>query len=502
MSPSEVNRTNSNIQQNICDEGQYVRDILRALGEDSNRQGLIDTPRRVSQAWSDLLSGYHHDNDPVNMIKSALFNIRDEVNHNKNNKNTNSCDCELGNSSSKNHICDCQDSDNFSSDRSDSSAIDIDSSGSCGSSSSIKDNEQSFKQMVVVKDVEFVSISSEDLWPVLGKCHVGYVPGTSGLVVGLSKIARVCRCLSSRITDQNQLAQQLISSLSKGLQPLGVAVMIEMQFTQIGGKISTELLASYSGCFLNRSEGFLDDFVTAMALHGIDTDSATQVPYKNGNGHYCNLQEPRIQSNLIRENTSYSTDEPRQLFQLSTLLSISKAVERLLKSTLPNNPQIPSSACIRYAQRLVQQCTQQHPMQYCKVVKLQSFVQEANSGLDGYGCRFSSMCEHHILPFYGNMWIVAKNAQNLNPSKCSEIVQQFSHRLQMQERLTQQICQGIGECEGVIIVCEAYHMCMLARGVQSRRSCTVTVTSQGCFDNDTSQRSRVLGIIRRDRSAF
>eukprot|EP01024_Parvocaulis_polyphysoides_P029493 TRINITY_DN2659_c1_g1_i2.p1 TRINITY_DN2659_c1_g1~~TRINITY_DN2659_c1_g1_i2.p1 ORF type:complete len:213 (-),score=19.07 TRINITY_DN2659_c1_g1_i2:188-826(-) len=190
--------------------------------------------------------------------------------------------------------------------------------------------------------------------------------------------------------------------------------------------------------------------------------------------------------------------------KVELLLKLSQHVQKMMQLCVPASIQVPQYACMRYSDRLLQQCTYTKNENYVdfKVKKLQKIDQNFDQNLQGYGCRFSSMCEHHILPFYGKFWIIIKNATNFSINNCQQLVNTYSRRLQMQERLTQQICEGVGECEGVMVVCEAYHMCMLARGVQSRKSNTVTIISRGCFETDFELRRKILGFVRRDQTDF
>lgn len=100
---------------------------------------------------------------------------------------------------------------------------------------------------------------------------------------------------------------------------------------------------------------------------------------------------------------------------------------------------------------------------------------------------FYSLCEHHILPFFGHIsvgYIPTKGMVGL--SKIARVVEVFARRLQVQERLTKEVCQAISEtlsAEGVIVFCEADHMCMRMRGVQKEDSETSTIEYCGVFDN-------------------
>eukprot|EP01024_Parvocaulis_polyphysoides_P048508 TRINITY_DN46300_c0_g4_i1.p1 TRINITY_DN46300_c0_g4~~TRINITY_DN46300_c0_g4_i1.p1 ORF type:complete len:169 (-),score=37.78 TRINITY_DN46300_c0_g4_i1:75-581(-) len=77
MSPPKISIANSSQKSSRSLIEENVKQILKILGEDSNRPGLVDTPKRVARAWEDFLSGYFHANQPVEMVKSALFKIHD-----------------------------------------------------------------------------------------------------------------------------------------------------------------------------------------------------------------------------------------------------------------------------------------------------------------------------------------------------------------------------------------------------------------------------------------
>lgn len=99
---------------------------------------------------------------------------------------------------------------------------------------------------------------------------------------------------------------------------------------------------------------------------------------------------------------------------------------------------------------------------------------------------FFSMCEHHILPFYGKVHVAyIPNGKITGLSKIARVVDIYSHRLQVQERLTQQIKDCIQETlnpQGVMVVIEAKHMCMQMRGVEKQNSITTTSDFCGAFE--------------------
>ena len=104
---------------------------------------------------------------------------------------------------------------------------------------------------------------------------------------------------------------------------------------------------------------------------------------------------------------------------------------------------------------------------------------------------FFSMCEHHILPFYGKAHVAyIPNGYITGLSKIARVVDIFSHRLQVQERLTEQVMQCINDTlkpQGVMVVIEAKHMCMQMRGVEKQNSITTTSAYSGVFESSKTR---------------
>jgi GTP cyclohydrolase I len=115
-----------------------------------------------------------------------------------------------------------------------------------------------------------------------------------------------------------------------------------------------------------------------------------------------------------------------------------------------------------------------------------------------------SMCEHHMLPFYGKAHVAyIPNGKIVGLSKLPRLVDVFARRLQVQERLTEQIAQALSdilEPLGVGVVIEARHLCMMMRGVQKQNSVTITSAVRGVFRDDAGTRDEFLRLAHYNSS--
>lgn len=145
-----------------------IEDLLTAIGEDPNREGLLDTPERVLKAYKEFTAGYQI--DPVKLLATNfdLDDVADGI---------------------------------------------------------------VYDQMIVSKDIPYSSLCEHHLLPFTGYAHVAYIPQLNGKVVGLSKLARVVDAYARRLQVQERMTQQIANTIEKVLQPRGVAVIITGKHT-------------------------------------------------------------------------------------------------------------------------------------------------------------------------------------------------------------------------------------------------------------------------------
>ncbi len=137
------------------------------------------------------------------------------------------------------------------------------------------------------------------------------------------------------------------------------------------------------------------------------------------------------------------------------------------------------------------------------IINSAKFKEDYNQMVIVKDIQFYSLCEHHMLPFYGKAHVAyIPNGYITGLSKIARVVDVFSHRLQVQERMTTQIKECIQNALnplGVMVVIEAKHMCMQMRGVEKQNSITTTSDISGAF-NQSKTREEFLSLISKDQS--
>ncbi len=155
------------------------------------------------------------------------------------------------------------------------------------------------------------------------------------------------------------------------------------------------------------------------------------------------------------------------------------------------------------ASKAMQFLTQGYDLNAEEILKSAMFKEDYNNMVIVKDIELYSLCEHHMLPFFGKAHIAyIPNGHIVGLSKLPRIVDVYSRRLQVQERLTDQILKCIDETlqpQGVAVVIEASHMCMMMRGVQKQNSVTTTSGFTGAFKNQET-RNEFLKLITSDLS--
>ena len=133
------------------------------------------------------------------------------------------------------------------------------------------------------------------------------------------------------------------------------------------------------------------------------------------------------------------------------------------------------------------------------IVRAAMFEHEGSEIVIVKDIEFYSLCEHHLLPFFGKVSIgYLPHGRIVGLSKLGRIVDSYSRRLHVQERLTAEICSLLSEelSDDVIVVCKASHMCMQMRGVEKQGAATVTMHYHGEFESNPALRAEFLSLIQ------
>jgi len=149
--------------------------------------------------------------------------------------------------------------------------------------------------------------------------------------------------------------------------------------------------------------------------------------------------------------------------------------------------------------KAMQFLTQGYDVDPAAILKSAMFAEQYNQMVVVKGIEMYSMCEHHMLPFFGKAHIAyIPNGHVVGLSKIPRVVDVFSRRLQVQERLTNEIKDCIQDPlqpQGVAVVIEAQHLCMQMRGVEKQNSVTVTSAFTGLFMNDEKTRKEFITLV-------
>ncbi|CAA3025899.1 GTP cyclohydrolase 1 [Olea europaea subsp. europaea] len=422
----------------ILDIEDAVRVLLRGLGEDIEREGIQKTPLRVAKALREGTRGYKQ--KVKDIVSGALFP-------------------EAGLESGVGHA------------------------GGVGG-------------LVIVRDLDLFSYCESCLFPFQIKCHVGYVP-SGQRVVGLSKLFRVADIFAKRLQDPRRLAYELCTALQHGIKATGVAVVLQCSHIHLPnfelaildpnheGWVKI-LVASGSGVFEDEKSDSWTDFLSLLRFRGINAEDI----HSRGSNEksWCPAH-------------TFCMTEPANSVMLNAVASILFSLgEDPLRKELIETP-------ARFVKWLMKFRNTNLDM------KLNGFVRNSRDSLTSNGVdhiedricselnlTLWSQCEHHLLPFHGVVHIGFYCSNGVNPvgrSLLQSIVHFYGFKLQVQERLTRQIAETVSSVlgEDVMVVVEANHTCMIARGIEKYGSNTATIGVLGRFSTDPAARAKFLQII-------
>ncbi len=178
---------------------------------------------------------------------------------------------------------------------------------------------------------------------------------------------------------------------------------------------------------------------------------------------------------------------------------ISKNVETILKEIGENPEREGLAKTPERVAKAYEYLTSGYNVDITKLVNGAVFEEKYDEMVIVKDIDFYSMCEHHMLPFYGKVHVAyVPNGKIIGLSKIPRIVDAFARRLQVQERMTKEIADILDEIlepKGVAVVAEGYHMCMMMRGVQKQNSITTTSAMHGLFRDNTRTRNEFLNLV-------
>ncbi|HXG14753.1 MAG TPA: GTP cyclohydrolase I FolE [Calidithermus sp.] len=182
---------------------------------------------------------------------------------------------------------------------------------------------------------------------------------------------------------------------------------------------------------------------------------------------------------------------------------IARVIERLLKELGEDVAREGLERTPERVEKALRYLTAGYRMDIREVLNDALFVEEYDEMVVVKDIDFASLCEHHLLPFVGRAHVAyMPHKKILGLSKIPRVVEMFSRRLQVQERLTTQIATTLNEVlqpRGVAVVIEAVHLCMVVRGVEKQNSKAVTSAMLGAFRDRPETRAEFLALIRPGR---
>ena len=154
------------------------------------------------------------------------------------------------------------------------------------------------------------------------------------------------------------------------------------------------------------------------------------------------------------------------------------------------------------AARALLDFTRGYRQDVAQVLNQAIFTEAYDDMVSGRNIEMYSLCEHHLVPFFGSVNVAyLPNGKILGLSKIARLVDVFSRRLQVQERLTHEIAHALNDAispRGVAVVVEAKHLCMMSRGVEKQQSSMITSAVLGAFRDDRGTRQEFMDLLRQN----
>ncbi|GJS28425.1 GTP cyclohydrolase 1 [Tanacetum coccineum] len=414
---------------------EAVNVLLKGLGEDVNREGLIKTPLRVAKALRDGTRGYKQ--NVKDIVQGALFP-------------------EVGVETGIGHA------------------------GGAGG-------------LVLVRDLDLFSYCESCLLPFQVKCHIGYIP-SGQRVVGLSKLSRVADIFTKRLQDPQRLADDICFALQNGIDPTGVAVILQCSHIHF---------PNFESCFLDSNH---ERWVNVLVGSGSGTfekdDSASWVDFF-GLLRCRGISLENIRSRTDNKDSWCPSRSHSKLGPCTSTMDL--AVTSIIRSLgqdpcrkeLVGTPNRFVRWLMNFKDSNLEMKLNGFATLSLKTVGNASYKDHIRSETN---LSLWSLCEHHLLPFYGLVHIGYISNEEVNPigkSLLQSIVHFHGFKLQVQERLTRQIAETVSPILGgdIIVVVEANHTCMISRGIEKFGSNTATIAVLGRFSNDPAARSQFLKMI-------
>ncbi|KAL9228349.1 hypothetical protein vseg_003940 [Gypsophila vaccaria] len=330
--------------------------------------------------------------------------------------------------------------------------------------------------LVIVRDIDLFSYCETCLLPFHVKCHVGYVP-SGHRVVGLSKLSRVADVFAKRLQDPQRLADEICCGLQQTIDPAGVAVVLQCFHIHHSKTFSKAVITAGSGVFEDESVSIWSEFFSLLKFRmpTADKDPSDWCPSVVNSVNGMTASIDTVSSDMVTAVTSI-------------LRSLGEDPSR---KGLVGTP-------AHFVKWLMN-------FRHCDIeIKLnesdsnKSDTQRSKKQLySELNLSFLSQCEHHLLPFHGVVHIGYFGGEELSPTKKSfleSVVQFYGFKLQVQERFTRQIAETIAPMFGgdIMVVAEASHTCMIARGIEKFGSNTATIAVLGKFSTDAGARALFL----------